>query len=76
MPESEYVRVQIGFVGGQIMSGLVSSKSATELEQSLGKTTPHTITLESDEGPLTVVLAQVAYVRRFPREGQIGFIAP
>ncbi len=74
MPESKRVRVEIGFVGGQMMSSLVTSKSANELEESLGKQATPTLTLESSEGPFTVVLAHVVYVKRFPPEGQIGFI--
>jgi hypothetical protein len=74
MPESKRVRIEIGFVGGQMMSSLVSSKSATELEEALGTSPVATLTLDSSEGPFTVVLAQVVYVKRFPPEGQIGFL--
>jgi hypothetical protein len=74
MPESKHIRIEIGFVGGQMMSSLVTSKSATELEEGLGKPAVTTLTLESSEGPFTVVLAHVVYVKRFPPEGQIGFI--
>ncbi len=77
MPEQKNVRVEIAFVGGQIMSSFVSSKSATALETALkdGSAGP-TLTLESNEGPLTVVLAHVVYAKRFPPEGRIGFVAP
>ena len=76
MPESKDVRIEIGFVGGQMMSSLVSSKSATELETALNKSEAATLLLDSSEGPFTVVLAHVVYVKRFPPEGQIGFLAP
>ncbi len=76
MPESKKVRIEIGFVGGQMMSSLVSSKSATELEAALNKSEAATLMLDSSEGPFTVVLAHVVYVKRFPPEGQIGFLAP
>ena len=76
MPESKRVRIEIGFVGGQMMSSLVSSKSATELEEALSKSATATLTLDSSEGPFTVVLSQVVYVKRFPPEGQIGFLTP
>ena len=66
MPESKHIRIEVGFVGGQMMSSLVTNKSAADLEEAL--------TLESSEGPFTVVLAHVVYVKRFPPEGQIGFI--
>ena len=76
MPESKHVRIEIGFVGGQMMSSLVTSKSATALEEALSKRAAATLTLESNEGPFMVVLAHVVYVKRFPPEGQIGFLAP
>ncbi|MHB8059798.1 MAG: hypothetical protein ACYDHO_03075 [Gaiellaceae bacterium] len=76
MPESKKVRIEIGFVGGQMMSSLVSTKSANELEVALSKPEAATLLLESSEGPFTVVLAHVVYVKRFPPEGQIGFLAP
>jgi len=75
MSESKQVRIEIGFVGGQMMSSLVTSKSANELEEALSKRAAATLTLESNEGPFTVVLAHVVYVKRFPPEGQIGFLA-
>ena len=75
MPESKHVRIEIGFVGGQMMSSLVTGKSASELEEALSKRAAATLTLESNEGPFTVVLAHVVYVKRFPPEGQIGFLA-
>jgi hypothetical protein len=75
MPEKESVRIEIGFDGGQIMSSMVTTDSASELEQALNKTTAKTLTLESIDGPLIVVLAHVTYVKRFPPEGRIGFIA-
>jgi hypothetical protein len=76
MPESKDVRIEIGFVGGQMMSSMVTKKSATALDEALAESTAATLTLESSEGPLTVVLAHVVYVKRFPPEGQIGFLAP
>ena len=76
MPESKHIRIEIGFVGGQMMSSLVTSKSATALEEALSKRAAATLTLESNEGPFMVVLAHVVYVKRFPPEGQIGFLAP
>jgi len=76
MPESKDVRIEIGFVGGQMISSLVTSKSATALEEALSKSVAATLTLESNEGPFMVVLTHVVYVKRFPPEGQIGFLAP
>lgn len=74
MPEKEQVRLEIGFAGGQIMSTLVTSDSADALERALAESTRETLTLEGVEGPVIVVLGQIGYVKRYPREGQIGFI--
>ena len=74
MPHKDKVRVEVGFDGGQIMNSLVAKDSATPLEEALGKREIDTVTLESSEGPLIVVLAHVSYVKRYKREGQIGFL--
>jgi hypothetical protein len=76
MPESKDVRIEIGFDGGQMMSSMVTKKSAAALDEALGSLTVAPLTLESSEGPLTVVLAHVVYVKHFPPEGKIGFLAP
>jgi hypothetical protein len=76
MPHKDKVRVEVGFGGGQIMNSLVSKDSATALEEALGKPGTDTVTLDSSEGPLIVVLAHVAYVKRHTRGGQIGFLTP
>jgi molybdopterin-binding protein len=75
MPETESVRIEIGFVGGQMMSSMVTASSADELEAALAKPGEPILTLKSNEGPFSVVLAHVVYVKRFPPEGRIGFIA-
>ena len=74
MPDKDKVRVEVGFDGGQIMNSLVASDSATALEEAIGKSGTSTVTLESSEGPLIVVLAHVAYVKRHTRGGQVGFL--
>jgi hypothetical protein len=76
MPHKDKVRVEIGFDGGQIMNSLVAKDSATALEEGLGKPDTGTVTLDSSEGPLIVVLAHVVYVKRHTRGGQIGFLTP
>jgi hypothetical protein len=50
----------------------VSSESADALERSLAAGDP-TVRLETEDGPLTLVLAQVVYVQRSGRESQVGF---
>ena len=74
MPHKDKVRVEVGFDGGQIMNSLASKDSATALEEALGNPDIGTVTLDTSEGALIVVLAHVAYVKRHTRGGQIGFL--
>jgi hypothetical protein len=67
------VRIEIGFDGGQIMSALVSSESASQLEQSLADGSDGAHALEAEDGRYTVALPRVVYVKRFSREGRVGF---
>jgi hypothetical protein len=71
----ERVRVEIGFVGGQIVAGFVDARSADELESALGSTGAGkpVVVLETEDGPLHVVVAQVAYYKRIVRAGRVGF---
>ena len=72
MPDAQRVRVEIGFDGGQVMSAHVESPAADELEQSLGSGVG-TFQLEAEDGRYTVALARIVYVKRFSREGRVGF---
>ncbi|HZT85619.1 MAG TPA: hypothetical protein VE984_09400 [Gaiellaceae bacterium] len=71
----ERVRVEIGFAGGQIVAGFVEARSADELESALGSTGAGgpVVVLETEDGPLQVVVAQVAYYKRVVRAGRVGF---
>ena len=74
MPESQRVRIEIGFDGGQVMSAYVAMSSADELEQALATGTPMgSFLLDAEDGRYTVVLAKIVYVKRFSREGRVGF---
>ena len=72
MAESR-VRIEIGFEGGQVMSAHVETPTADELEQSLGTGASGTIQLEAEDGRYTVALARIVYIKRFSREGRVGF---
>ena len=72
MADAQRVRVEIGFDGGQVMSAHVESAAADELEQSLGGGVG-TFQLEAEDGRYTVALARIVYVKRFSREGRVGF---
>jgi hypothetical protein len=69
----ERVRVEIGFDGGQIMGAYVEAGAAEELERALEKDRDGAFALEADDGRYTVALRRVVYVKRFNREGRVGF---
>jgi len=71
----ERVRIELGFVGGQIVGSFVEGASANELESALGSTGAGkpVVVLETEDGPLHVVVAQVAYYKRIVRAGRVGF---
>jgi hypothetical protein len=69
----DFVRVEIGFAGGQIMSWLVTPDSADALDRNLGAGASSTLTLDAQEGTVTVVLDRVLYVKRYSRESRVGF---
>ncbi len=74
MSTEDHVRIEIGFDGGQIMSALVTPETADELEASL-KTGGNagSVVLDAEDGRYTVPLARVVYLKRFAREGRLGF---
>jgi hypothetical protein len=71
----ERVRIELGFAGGQIVATFVEAASADELESALGSTGAGkpVVVLETEDGPLHVVVAQVAYYKRIVRAGRVGF---
>ena len=74
MPD-ERVRVEFGFAGGQVVSAFVDSRSADALEAALsgGSGSAPVVVLETEDGPLHVVVAQIAYYKRIVRAGHVGF---
>ena len=73
MADPQRVRIEIGFHGGQVMSAYVETTAADELEQSLGSGSTGAFQLEAEDGRYTVALARIVYVKRFSREGRVGF---
>jgi hypothetical protein len=67
----DFVRVEIGFAGGQILSWLVAPDSAEALERKLGGS--GTVTLDAQEGTITIVVERVLYAKRYARESRVGF---
>jgi hypothetical protein len=66
-------RIEIGFEGSQIMSALVTARAADELETALSHGRDGTLALDAEDGRYTVALGRVVYLKRFAREGRLGF---
>jgi hypothetical protein len=71
--DNDFVRVEIGLDGGQILSVLVTSASAEALEQALGGGASGALPLEAQDGRIQLVLSRVLYAKRFARESRVGF---
>jgi len=72
VPDTERVRIEVGFEGGQVMSAFVESETADALEKSLDGGIG-TFQIEAENGRYTLALARIVYVKRFSREGRVGF---
>jgi hypothetical protein len=73
--DNDFVRVEIGLDGGQILSILVSPASADALEASLSAGALGALGLEAHDGNILMVLSRVLYAKRFARETRVGFEA-
>ncbi len=69
----ERVRIEVGFVGGQVVGGFVDPASADALEQALRGERDRVVVLETEDGPLHVSVSGVAYYKRIVRAGRVGF---
>jgi hypothetical protein len=66
------VRLAIGVVGPRTLDVQTSAAAADELERALAAGEA-TVKLDTEDGPLVLVLAQVVYVQRSGRESHVGF---
>jgi hypothetical protein len=67
------IRIEIGFDGGQVMSAYVQTSVADELVRSLNGASGGTAQIEAEDGQYTISLAKIVWVKRFSREGRVGF---
>ena len=70
---ADRIRVEIGFDGGQIMGALVEADAVDRLEQALAKGEDGSLALDVEDGRYTLALRRIVYVKRFAREGRVGF---
>jgi hypothetical protein len=70
--DADRVRIEVGFEGGQVMSAFVEPENADALENALDGGVG-TFQIEAENGRYTLALARIVYVKRFSREGRVGF---
>lgn len=70
---AERIRIEIGFDGGQVMGALVDPEAVDRLEKALASGDDGSLGLEVEDGRYTVALRRIVYVKRFRREGRVGF---
>jgi hypothetical protein len=70
--QSDRVRVEVAFEGGQIVGGLATPDTIDGLRAALGNGKP-VFDLETEDGTYVVALNKVVYLKRFSRETHIGF---
>ena len=70
----DFVRIEVGLDGGQILSALVSAASADALDQALRSSSAGaTVELQAEDGVMLLMLPRVLYVKRFARDTRAGF---
>jgi hypothetical protein len=69
------VRIEIAFDGGQVLAAFVPVTEADDVERALAQSGDGAFPLEADDGRYTVSLRRVVYIKRFTREGRVGFTA-
>jgi len=69
----DYVRIEVGLDGGQILGALVTTASAESLDAALRAGSVTTVELAAEDGTLLLVLSRVLYAKRYARETRAGF---
>jgi hypothetical protein len=70
---AERIRIEIGFDGGQVLGAVGDSESVDRLEGALAARDDGSLALDVEDGRYTVALSRIVYVKRFSREGRVGF---
>src|SRR5262245_15591412 len=72
MADAVLVRVEIGFLGGDVLAMRVPVEDADALDAVLKTRDDAVCELRGEDGRFLVVLCQVFYVRRSAREARVG----
>ena len=69
----ERARVEIGFEGGGLASGLTTSAGADALQKQLEDGGDGVHEIVGEDATYAIVLRKIVYLKRFARESQVGF---
>jgi hypothetical protein len=70
--EPARVWLEIAFEGGQALRVTVPVQTAEDLDRALAAE-GETISFEAEDGRYTLALKKIAFVKRYAREGAVGF---
>ena len=70
---TEWIRIEVGFDGGQTLVALVDEASADKLEKALADGLDGALTLDTEDGRTIIATRRVTFVTRYARETQLGF---
>jgi hypothetical protein len=70
---AERIRIEVGFDGGQIMGALVEQETAEAVERALAAGSGTSLAVDTEDGRYTLRLDRVVYLKRFARDGRVGF---
>jgi hypothetical protein len=71
--ESERVRLEIAFEGGQALTVSVPATAADALDRALADGDSGSLVFEAEDGRYTVAIRKIVFAKRFLREGPVGF---
>jgi hypothetical protein len=73
MSDFERIRIEIAFDGQQVLSVLVPTSTADDLDRALAGDHDSAYSFEADDGRYTISLQRVVFVKRWARESRVGF---
>ena len=73
MNEIDRVRIEIAFDGQQVLSVLVPTQTAEDLDRALAGDHDSSYSFEAEDGRYTIVPRRVVFVKRYARESRVGF---
>jgi hypothetical protein len=71
--ESDRIRIEVAFEGGQSLTILVAPATADELDRALSDNSEGAYSFDAEDGRYTVAIRKIVFAKRFARESRVGF---